>query len=193
MANSERMSTMRNNITPNRIYPSRRVSLAVFASFIFLFTMVRSSEAQQKTAGNIDWIFVVDTSKSRRGVGPGAQNVFEEVKEQIRQFIHTANDDDTIAIYTFDEKPTLIKNVLIRSSFDRQDLLDGLQEIRPEGNWTYTGDAVAKALNRAEIIQAKYTDQTREVTILLFTDDQEDHDPAKPSSKFLRDIPISKN
>lgn len=182
---------MRNHIKPDRVYSLVRVGLAIFAGFISFFALALPSEAQPKTSGNIDWIFVLDTSKSMRGVGAGAQNVFEEVKEQIRQFIHTANDNDTIAIYTFDEKPTLIKNVLIRNSFDRQDLLDGLQEIHPEGNWTYTGDAVAKALNRAEVIQAKYNDTTRETAIVLFTDDQEEHDPQKPS-KFLRDIAISK-
>jgi hypothetical protein len=183
---------MLNSVQLNYSTSLVKTSLAIFAGFLLLSVLAQSSNAQAKSSGNIDWIFVVDTSKSMRGAASGSQNVFSEVKEQIRQFIHTANNNDTMALYTFDENPKLIKNVLIQSSFDRQDLLDGVGELQAEGNWTYTGDAISKALNRAEVVKDQYTNSTREVVIVLFTDDQEEHAPGRPS-KFLRDIPVSKN
>jgi hypothetical protein len=165
--------------------------LLTLASLAWCIALIKPAESEQRSFGNVDWILVIDTSKSMRGAAPDAQNVFEAVKEQVKQFIHTANDNDSIAIYTFSEKPDLIRNVLIRNSYDRQDLLDGVQSLRAEGNWTYTGDAVDKALNRAEVVNDKYNDSSREVVIVLFTDDKEDHNPKIPS-KYLKDLPIDK-
>lgn len=163
-----------------------------FISVFILITTVLplSSKSQVKPISeNIDWIFIIDTSKSMRGVG--AENVFARVKDQVEQFVHQANEDDTIVVYTFDETTQLIRNVLIRNSLDRQDLLDGLDALKAEGDWTHTGDAVQKALDRSKLLRSKYTDLNREVAIVLFTDDKEDHNP-KISSPFLSEIPVSK-
>lgn len=179
----------------NRERESKTKGRAVLlASSILLSFIVsdRIAESQQKPFGNVDWILVIDTSKSMRGAALEAQNVFEDVKEQAKQFIHMARDDDSIAMYTFGEKPELIRSVFIRNSYDRQDILDGVQSLRAEANWTYTGDAVQKALNRAEVVRHKYNDTSREVVIVLFTDDKEDHNPSIPS-KYLKDIPVSKS
>jgi VWA domain-containing protein len=172
---------------------TERRAVMLAASIVLSFIAFdRIAESQQKPFGNVDWILVIDTSKSMRGAALEAQNVFEDVKEQAKQFIHMARDDDSIAMYTFGEKPELIRSVFIRNSYDRQDLLDGVQSLRAEANWTYTGDAVQKALNRAEVVRDKYSDTSREVVIVLFTDDKEDHNPSVPS-KYLKDIPISKS
>jgi Mg-chelatase subunit ChlD len=165
---------------------------AIALSFIMLERTGESQQKQVGSFGNVDWILVIDISKSMRGGARDSQNVFEDVKDQVKQFIHMARDDDSIAVYTFGEKPELIRSVSIRNSYDRQDLLDGVQSLRAEGNWTYTGDAVQKALNRAEVVRDKYSDSSREVVIVLFTDDKEDHNPAVPS-KYLKDIAVSKS
>lgn len=173
---------------------NRRLTGTVFCLCLgVLFAVVVPAIAQdnRKPLFNTDWIFVVDTSKSMRGATARGENVFSQVKEQIKKFIRTASDGDTIAIYTFAEKPDLIRNVQIKTSLDREELINSVESMAAEGNWTYTGDAVDRALERSQILRSQYDDINRETAIVLFTDDKEDHDPKKPS-KFLSDIPVSK-
>ncbi len=169
---------------------SSKIGLLLFAGMMIAALCAPLKSQTRPTEDNIDWIFIIDTSKSMRGVG--AENVFGKVKEQVKQFIHSANEGDTIVIYTFDKGSRLIRNVLIKNSLDRQDLLDGVDEIKAEGGWTQTGDAVQKALDRAKLMRAKQAkDLNREVAMVLFTDDKEDHDP-KERSVYLSEVPISK-
>ncbi len=62
--------------------------------------------AQTVPKVGIDWILVVDTSASMRGVG-GTKNIFEQVKNSTTEFVNTARLGDTVTIYSFDKDVTL--------------------------------------------------------------------------------------
>jgi hypothetical protein len=141
---------------------------------------------------NIDWVLVIDTSKSMVGAG-GAENIFTKVQEVVvNDFIKKANKGDSIAIIAFgDNPPLVIPSAPIISERSKNDLITAVRNLKAEGTKTYTGDAVEAALDRIQDLKAEYKDQNRKAALLLFTDGNEEHDPQKPS-KYLEDIPISK-
>jgi uncharacterized protein YegL len=126
--------------------------------------------AHAQKLGPVDWIFLVDTSKSMRGVGKGTKDVFGDVKASIDTFVREANDGDTVTIYTFDSDARLHSptTVVRRSRTDLHAVVDGL---RAEGNRTHLGAAIAKGLARAASLPK---DATRSRAVVLFTDGKED-------------------
>ena len=128
--------------------------------------------ARAQTLGPVDWIFLVDTSKSMRGVGKGSKDVFPEVKASIDSFIREANDGDSVAVYTFDREARLSSamNVDARARGDLHQIVVGL---RAEGDRTHLGHAIAKGLERAALLRAS-ADPTRTRAVVLFTDGRED-------------------
>jgi hypothetical protein len=137
----------------------------------------------------MDWVFVIDTSKSMVGKGDG--NVFPQVKETLREFIKKARNDDTIIIYTFDETPRFVHKVQVKSEKDKDELVEAVFNLSAEGNWTHTGEAVEKALDRIKELNDEYKGQNHETSLVLFTDGKEDH-ARNSSSVFLKDIPEAK-
>ena len=142
----------------------RRLPLAVVLLFFAGF-----ARAQQ--LGPVDWIFLVDTSKSMRGVG-GTKNVFGDVKASIDTFIREANDGDTVAIFTFDRDVRLHSAMLVNAG-SRADLHEIVATLEAEGNRTHLGAAIAKGLERAASLR-NGADPTRSRAVILFTDGKED-------------------
>lgn len=122
--------------------------------------------------GAVDWIFLVDTSKSMRGVG-GTENIFDDVKDSIRTFVRESSEGDSVSIFTFDSGARLQSSTEIRGTAreDLDTIVDGLQA---EGNRTHLGLAIAKGLERAESSRASRPDPTRNRAVVLFTDGKED-------------------
>ncbi len=105
------------------------------------------ASAQTTPKGGIDWILVVDTSASMRGVG-GTKNIFEPVKNSVTEFVNTARLGDTVTIYTFDKDVTLnADDIKITSNPDRGKLKQIISSLQAEGVRTHTGKAVQKALH----------------------------------------------
>lgn len=139
----------------------------------------------------IDWVFVLDTSASMAGKGRGAQEVFPKVKETLREFIRKAKDGDNVIIYTFDERPVLRHNVRIGGENDRNELADEVMRLTAAGNYTHTGEAVDKALDRIRELQEQNKEKRRTSAIVLFTDGKEDHVPGSRAI-YVQDIPQAK-
>lgn len=142
----------------------------VIAAAVLLSAAV-AARARAETRGAVDWIFLVDTSKSMRGVG-GSQDIFGDVKESLRTFVHHANDGDSVSLYTFDRDVTPRVQLDVRK--DRSDLLDAIDRMRAEGDRTHLGAAIAKGLDRADRLKRASPDPTRTRAIVLFTDGKED-------------------
>ena len=142
----------------------RRLPLAVV---LLLF----AGFAHAQKLGPVDWIFLVDTSKSMRGVG-GTRNVFPDVQASLDSFIREANDGDTISLFTFDRDVRLHSSTPIDARA-RADLHDIVASLPVEGNRTHLGAAIAKGLERAEILRRR-ADPTRARAVVLFTDGRED-------------------
>lgn len=126
-----------------------------------------SIQAQKR--GAVDWIFLVDTSKSMRGVG-GTRDIFGDVKTSIDTFIREANDGDSVAIYTFDREVREVAALDIRDN-RREELQALVDELYPNGDRTYLGLAIRKGLEHAA---KQPKDPTRTHAVVLFTDGQED-------------------
>lgn len=139
-----------------------------FAAVLFFF----AGAVHAQKLGPVDWIFVVDTSQSMRGVGKGAKDVFGDVKASIGSFVREANDGDTVSIFTFDRDVRLHSAMAIDAAA-RADLETIVQSLAAEGNRTHLGAAVAKGLERAESLR-NGADPTRSRAVVLFTDGRED-------------------
>ena len=159
----------------------KRLPLAVA---VFIFTGV----AHAQTLGPVDWIFLVDTSKSMRGVGKGSKNVFPEVKASIDTFIREASDGDSVAVYTFDDDASL-RSAMPVNAASRADLHKIVAGLEAEGRRTHLGAAIAEGLERASSLRA-HADPTRSRAVVLFTDGREDvrdiKDPVRIDANVTR-------
>ncbi|MEH2151016.1 vWA domain-containing protein [Nostoc sp.] len=132
------------------------------------------ASAQTTQKGGIDWILVVDTSASMRGVG-GTKNIFEPVKNSITEFVNTARLGDTVTIYSFDRDVTLNANdIAINSNPDRGKLKQIISSLKAEGVRTHTGKAVQKALQHSSLLNKRADALGRTVSIVFLTDGLED-------------------
>ncbi|HEX7828262.1 MAG TPA: VWA domain-containing protein [Thermoanaerobaculia bacterium] len=131
-----------------------------------------SNEASAQKLGPVDWIFLVDTSKSMRGIGRDTKDIFGDVKESLKSFVRETNDGDTVAIFTFDRKVSPIAKMDV-SGLTRADLYESIEQLKAEGDRTHLGAAIAKGLDRAEFLRT-HSDPTRARAVVLFTDGKED-------------------
>lgn len=145
-----------------------RGRLVAAVALLFIAGAVRA-----QTRGAVDWIFLVDTSKSMRGVGPGNKDIFGDVQASIETFVREASDGDSVSVYTFDRDVRSHGLRDIRGQFDRDELFDTIRGLEAEGNRTHLGAAIAKGLERSESLQQR-NDPTRTRAIVLFTDGKED-------------------
>lgn len=153
--------------------------------FIAVVLLLATVSLHAQRRGAVDWIFLVDTSKSMRGVG-GTRNIFGDVKASIDSFVREANEGDSVAILTFDRDVQLKADVDIRGTAkdDLQAIVDGLY---PDGDRTHLGLAIQKGLERAA---KRGGDPTRVHAVVLFTDGKEDvrgiRDPVRIASNLQR-------
>jgi len=136
------------------------------AAVLLLFAIA----ARAQPRGAVDWVFLVDTSKSMRGIG--GKNIFPDVKASIDSFVREASDGDTVTILTFDS------TVVPRASMDirgaaRDDLIGIVDALEANGNRTHLGLAIRQGLERAAALRAR-GDATRVQSVVLFTDGEED-------------------
>jgi hypothetical protein len=137
-----------------------------------LFLATAAAGAQQRARGAVDWILLVDTSKSMRGVGD-AKDIFGDVKQSLETFVGEASERDTVSIYSFDSVVRRLGSGYIGGDSDRDTLVQLIRSLQAEGNRTHLGAAIAKGLDRSEEL-ARGSDPTRERVIVLFTDGKED-------------------
>jgi von Willebrand factor type A domain len=149
----------------------RRVS---FCMCLLLVLLAGSPPTRgQARRGNVDWIFVLDTSASMHGAG-GSANIFGKVKQAISDFIESAREGDTVTLYTFDRDTTLRGHISVSGEIDKKDLLKVVQNLPSQGDRTYTGKAIHDALERAIELRQRSDAADRTISIILFTDGKED-------------------
>jgi hypothetical protein len=137
---------------------------------LLLFSSRLSLTAKQS---GVDWIFLIDTSQSMRGVG-GGKNIFQKVKEAVGDFVLESQTGDSITIYTFDRDVTPRVQTLIESDLDKQDLAEVVSSLRADGIRTYTGLAIQKGLERTQDLRRRHHSEQRSVALVIFTDGVED-------------------
>ncbi|ABA24330.1 von Willebrand factor, type A [Trichormus variabilis ATCC 29413] len=147
----------------------------------------------QNPKGGIDWIVVVDTSASMRGVG-GTRNIFAQVKNSINEFVNTAKLGDTVTIYNFDSDVTLqAQEIPIVSNPDRGKLKQIINNLKADGVRTHTGKAVQQALSTSAKLNQRPNTADRTVSIVFLTDGLEDVQgipnpvPIPQSTQLLRE------
>lgn len=126
--------------------------------------------ARAQPRGAVDWVFLVDTSKSMRGIG--GKNIFPDVKASIASFVREASDGDSVTIFTFDSDVRLHASTEIRGAA-RDDLVSIVDALEANGIRTHLGLAIQKGLARAAMLRAG-GDKTRAQSVVLFTDGEED-------------------
>jgi von Willebrand factor type A domain len=123
----------------------------------------------QATRGAVDWIFLVDTSKSML-----ANNVFAEVQGSLESFVREASPGDSVSLYTFDRDVRSHGLRDISGDFDREEVFETVRALEANGNRTHLGAAIAKGLERSEDLLRRKPDKTRARALVLFTDGKED-------------------
>jgi Mg-chelatase subunit ChlD len=126
--------------------------------------------AHAQPRGAVDWVFLIDTSKSMRGIG--GKNIFPDVKASIASFVREASDGDSVTILTFDSDVRLHASMEIRGTA-RDDLISIVDTLEANGNRTHLGLAIQRGLERADQLRAG-GDKTRVQSVVLFTDGEED-------------------
>ncbi|MFQ4143500.1 vWA domain-containing protein [Chlorogloeopsis sp. ULAP02] len=161
------------------------VALAIISTLPYF-----SAFAQNTPKGSIDWILVIDTSASMRGVG-GTKNIFDQVKNSMTEFVNAARLGDTVTIYSFDKDVTLNANsIAISSNPERGQLKQTINSLQAQGVRTHTGKAVQKALQHSALLNQRADALGRTVSIVFLTDGLEDvrgiHNPVSiPSNTQL--------
>src|ERR1051325_9547509 len=157
----------------NLIRPMLNAVLQFPRCALIVIIILAGSASGQNTRGNVDWIFVLDTSASMHGVG-GTANIFSKVKDAISDFIRSAREGDTLTLYTFDRDTTLRGHIRVSGEIDKSDLLKIVKDLPSEGDRTYTGKAIHDALERAIDLKQRPDAANRTIGIVLFTDGLED-------------------
>ncbi len=153
--------------------PSRSLTFCLIAcALLIVCAFAVSSQEPTKKRGPIDWIFVLDTSDSMRGVG-GSKNIFSNVKSTLGNFIQKTREGDSVAIYTFDRAAALRNKVQISGDLDRNDLLGTINGLEAEGKYTHIGEAIRVALERATELKKHPDASKRTVSIVLLSDGKE--------------------
>lgn len=132
---------------------TRRLAVAVVVLLTFA--------ARAQTRSPVDWIFLVDTSKSML-----QNDIFGEVKKSLKTFVAEAKEGDSVAIFRFDRKAELQTSTPVGAN--RDDLLTIIDDLNATGDRTHLGAAIAKGLERQR------NDPGRVSAIVLFTDGKED-------------------
>ena len=155
-------------------YWLRNFSIKSIFALALISSHLSTAFAQTTPKGGIDWILVVDTSASMRGVG-GTKNIFEQVKNSVNEFVNTARLGDTVTIYSFDKDVTLkATSIPITSNPDRGKLKQIIKSLQAEGMRTHTGKAVQQALEYSAQLNQRPDTIGRTVSIVLVTDGVED-------------------
>lgn len=173
-------------------YWLRNFSIPSIFALALISSHLSTAFAQTTPKGGIDWILVVDTSASMRGVG-GTKNIFEQVKNSVNEFVNTARLGDTVTIYSFDKDVTLkATSIPITSNPDRGKLKQIIKSLQAEGMRTHTGKAVQQALQYSAQLNQRPDTIGRTVSIVLLTDGVEDVRgipnpvPIPSNTEFLR-------
>jgi uncharacterized protein YegL len=134
----------------------RRLPFAVALLFI-------AGVAHAQNLGPVDWIFLVDTSRSMRGGAPESKDIWADVKLSIDSFAREASAADTVAIYAFDSD---VKRLDVESpAFVSRALLP----LEADGERTYLGKAIRTGLEHANALRA-HGEAHRRQAVVLFTD-----------------------
>jgi uncharacterized protein YegL len=129
--------------------------------------LLLASTLHAQTLGPVDWIFLVDTSKSMRGAG-GTKDIWTDVKVSLDSFVREAGEHDSVTLYAFDSDVREIE------AASRGDLYRAILTLPAEGKRTHLGAAIAEGLARAESLRRDSTDAARRQVVVLFTDGKED-------------------
>jgi len=140
---------------------------------VAVVTLFAVGVARAQTRGAVDWIFLVDTSQSMRGIG-GTQDIFADVKASIETFVREASDGDSVSVYTFDRDVRSHGLRELQGPFDREELFETIRGLEANGKRTHLGAAIARGLERSETLRQQRNDPTRTRAIVLFTDGKED-------------------
>ncbi|MCU7805437.1 MAG: VWA domain-containing protein [Candidatus Thiodiazotropha sp. (ex Lucinoma borealis)] len=131
----------------------------------------------------VDRVFLVDTSGSMKGKG-----LFERIRTTLKdRYVQQAEPGEHIIVLGFDEDVSIIADRQIQTQADRDNVLDRLDELEANGQWTWLSRAMETAVAQAGRLRA--SNPQGELNVYLLTDGVNDPPPSaqeKPAS--LADI-----
>jgi hypothetical protein len=133
-----------------------------------------------------DIILVLDTSMSMIGQA-GGRNIFDKVKNNIREFIDkSVQDGDRVTFVTFDTDAKIYPSVLVDDDNDRDILKKYISMTESTGLWTNTHRMIYKVFDEAEKIAKEK--EGRKTEIVIMTDAIDDPPPGQMKKLNLNEL-----
>jgi hypothetical protein len=169
----------------SRVIRNKRALIAI----VLLAALHSGSHAQRYQAERqqIDWIFLIDTSRTMRGQGKAqGKNIFADVKQSIYNFLSTqVKTGDAVQLIPFDADARPIPSMTISGAADKEYVQKAIEDLKANGNYTYIGDAVETARNILEE-HRRAARSGRKQVVIIFTDGIDEPPPSATNRIDLR-------
>lgn len=140
---------------------------------LFLCLSILASAQSQTERAAIDWIFLLDTSKTMLGQGKAqGKNIFADVKQSMHDFLNNqVQVGDSVQLIPFDSQSRPAPPTFIGTPRDKEYVRRAITDVPAKGNYTY----IAEAIQTARYIIQERTQSprgaaTRKYAVIIFTD-----------------------
>jgi hypothetical protein len=148
----------------------------VFISAMAVLTMVLACKqaaltqtASKEAKAQIDLVLIVDTSQTMVGKA-GGRNVFPEVKRVLKEMIDACDAGDNVVLISYDATVREYPAALIYGQQDKEAMYRQIDDLKAEGDWTYTAAAIQKGLEEAKRLDDAQTANKHTKVVILLTD-----------------------
>lgn len=135
-------------------------SLGVIAA-----TAVSAPPPGPEVSGSVDLVLIVDTSASMRGQG-GGQDIFGDVQKATKDLIGDLGLGDTVTLVSYDSQARVHPTVTLHSETERQRLYHLIDQLRADGAYTFTAEALRAGLAEAARLETVLPHHAKVVVIL---------------------------
>lgn len=147
----------------------------LIASLAAIMLLQRPVAAQTEFV--VDYVFLVDVSKSMNGFG-GSPVIFPQVKERLKERIRQLGEQQTIIIQPFADGLLPGRRFTMRGEADRQAALAFVDGLRADGTNTYIYASLLSTFQDYSVFRG---DRTNRVAAVFVYTDGEDNGPGKQS------------
>lgn len=162
----------------NRSYVRAFFSAALtFTILAALVPPVCAQESATEAKVHIDLVLMVDTSKTMVGKG-GGQNVFPEVQRVLKELVDACNPGDNVVLISYDTTVRAHPTALIYGQQDQVALHRQIDELKAEGDYTYTSAAIQMGLAEAKRLDDAQGSAKHTKVVVLLTDGLNDPPPS---------------
>lgn len=119
----------------------------------------------QSLSSGLDFVLIIDTSKSMRGKG-GPADIFDRVKRICKELVSEMVLGESVTLVRFDQDVQVFPAVTLHSETERERVLGLIDALEAEGDRTYLAKALETGLSEAAHQEAIFAGHRQVVLIL---------------------------